>query len=87
MVKMTDLSGGGFAFVTDRTLSANDTVVVTAASPKLSLAGVKAKIIGAAANRASARMLYHAQFINIDFAKRELIIKYVFSRLRELNQR
>ena len=87
MAKMTDLSGGGFAFTSEQKLSSGDMVVVTASSSKLVIAGVQAKILGLNQNRATQKFNYHAQFVNIDFDKKEKIIKYVFNRLRELTLR
>jgi PilZ domain len=87
MVKMIDLSGGGFSFITDRALAANDTVTVTAASPKLAIAGMQARIVGFTPIPGAGRTRYHAQFVNIDFETKENIIKYVFVRMREVNQR
>ncbi|MBN1128579.1 MAG: PilZ domain-containing protein [Chitinispirillaceae bacterium] len=87
MVKMSDLSGGGLAFVTERQLAAGDTILVTATTPRLTIAGVQARILAASRHRAAQHFLYHARFITIDFEKKEKIVKYVFSRMRELNQR
>ena len=87
MAKMTDLSGGGFAFTAEQKLSSGDMVVVTASSSKLVIAGVQAKILGMNQNKANQKFHYHAQFVNIEFDKKEKIIKYVFNRLRELTLR
>ena len=87
MVRMTDISGGGFAFVIDRRFSVGDIVTVAAASPKLTLAGLRAKIVALSQQRGSERILYHTQFVNIDFEKKENIVRYVFARLREINLR
>ena len=87
MAKMTDLSGGGFAFSSENKLGTGDVVVVTASSSKLAIGGTSAKILGFSQNRATQKYQYHAQFVNIDFEKKEKIIKYVFNRLRELTLR
>jgi hypothetical protein len=87
MARMTDVSGGGFAFVTERVFSAGDTVLVTAALPKLAMNGLRAKIVGFSQSQGSKGILYHAQFSTIDFEKKEAIVRYVFARLREINQR
>jgi hypothetical protein len=87
MAKMTDISGGGFAFTSERRMSPGDTVTVTASSSKLVIGGVEAKIIGVTQNRNTQKYHHHAQFVNIEFAKKEKIIKYVFNRLRELTLR
>ena len=87
LVKMTDLSGGGLAFASEQQLAAGDTIMVNATSSKLTISGVQAKILAISQNRLSKRYLYHAQFVNIDFEKKEQIVKYVFSRMRELTQR
>jgi hypothetical protein len=88
-VKMTDLSGGGFAFITDRALSVNDILSVTAASSKLSLGGLQAKIVAQSPvlSGTTGRTRYHAKFVNVDFETKESIIKYVFTRLRETTRR
>jgi hypothetical protein len=86
-VKMTDLSGGGFAFITDRALSVNDIISVAAASPKVALGGMQAKIVALSRLPGGERTRYHAKFVNIDFERKESIIKYVFNRLREVNRR
>jgi c-di-GMP-binding flagellar brake protein YcgR len=87
MAKMTDLSGGGFAFITEQKLSSGDMVVVTTSSSKPVIAGIHAKIIGLSPVKATQKCRYHAQFVNIEFDKKEKIIKYVFTRMRELTLR
>jgi hypothetical protein len=87
MVKMTNLSGGGFAFISERKMASGDTVIVTASSSKLVIDAVEAKLIGVTQNKLSEKYLYHAQFTVIDLDKKEKIIKYVFNRLRELTLR
>jgi len=87
MVKMTDLSGGGFAFTSERKFSSGDLVVFTISSPRLAIGGVQSKILGFNQNKATQKFQYHAQFVNIEFEKKEKIIKFVFNRLREQTQR
>jgi hypothetical protein len=87
LVKMTDLSGGGLAFAAEQQLDVGDTILVNATSSKLTISGVQARVLALSQNRLSKRYLYHAQFVNIDFEKKEQIVKYVFSRMRELTQR
>ena len=77
MVKLTDLSSGGFAFLTDDTLWVNDTVSITASSATLGLEGVQSKIAVLSQHYGSSRTLYHGKFINIEFAKEEQIVRYV----------
>jgi hypothetical protein len=87
MVKLSDISGGGCAFISQRQLSVGDTVLVTSSSPKLTIAGVQAKVLGVSRHKGAQHFLYHTRFINIDFEKKEKIVKYVFTRLREFSQR
>jgi len=87
MVKMSDLSGGGLAFVSEQTLATGDTIIVNAATPKLTIAGVQAKVLAVSRRAGSQQVLHHARFVNIDFEKKEKIVKYVFNRMRELTQR
>jgi len=87
MVKMTDLSGGGFAFSSEQKFSSGDVVVLTVSSPKLMIGGVRTKILGFNQNKATQKYLYHAQFVNIEFEKKEKIIKFVFNRMREQTQK
>jgi hypothetical protein len=87
MAKMTDLSGGGFAFTSEQKLSSGDMVAVTASLSKLVIAGIQAKILGTHQNKTTQKFHYHAQFVNLEFDKKEKIIKYVFNRLRELTLR
>lgn len=86
-VRTVDISGGGISFISDHELYVNDTVVVNASSARLSLEGVQARIVALSQHYGSARALYHGQFVAIDFPKKERIVKYVFERLREINQR
>jgi hypothetical protein len=86
-VRTVDISGGGISFIADRELFVNDTVMVNASSPRMSLEGVQAKIVALSQHYGSPRALYHGQFIAIDFPKKERIVKYVFERLREINQK
>ncbi|MCU0608374.1 MAG: PilZ domain-containing protein [Chitinispirillaceae bacterium] len=87
MVKLIDLSGGGLAFASEKQIAKGDTILIAAASSKLTLSGVRAKVIAVSPSKTSARIVYHVQFVNIDFEKKEKIIKYVFTRMRELTQR
>ena len=87
VVRVIDLSGGGFAFITDRELSLNDIVMVSASAARLSMEGLQSKIVALSQHYGSSHAMYHGRFLNIEFAKKERIVKYVFMRLRELNQR
>jgi hypothetical protein len=87
IVRTVDISGGGISFITEQELFANDTVMVNASAPRLSLEGLQARVVALSQHYGSPRTLYHGQFIAIDFAKKERIVKFVFERLREMNQR
>ncbi|MBN2035307.1 MAG: PilZ domain-containing protein [Chitinispirillaceae bacterium] len=87
MVKLCDISGGGCAFISQRQLGVGDTVLVTSSSPKLTIAGVQAKVLAVSRHKGAQHFLYHTRFINIEFEKKEKIVKYVFTRLREFSQR
>jgi hypothetical protein len=87
LVKMIDISGGGLAFMSDRQLATGDTIIVNAATPKLTIAGVQAKVLAVSQRPGTQRVLHHARFINIEFEKKEKIVKYVFNRMRELTAR
>jgi len=87
IVRVIDLSGGGFAFITDQELSINDIIMVSASAARLSMEGLQSKIVALSQHYASSHAMYHGRFLNIEFGKKERIVKYVFMRLRELNQR
>jgi hypothetical protein len=86
-VRTVDISGGGISFISDHELHVNDTVVVNTSTARLSLEGVQARIVAQSRHYGSSRALYHGQFIAIDVPKKERIVKYVFEKLREINQR
>ncbi len=86
-VKGVDVSGGGLSFIAEQELNINDIIAVHASPDRLRLEGVRATVVYRSMHLGAPRTLCHCRFIEIDFAKKERIVKYVFEQMRELKQK
>lgn len=86
--KMTDISGGGLSFICEKTLRAGDRISLGFNLPNKKFTDISARILRISLQEGKSRMFYrhHAQFVSIDPRRRDLIVKYVFDRQRQINQ-
>jgi c-di-GMP-binding flagellar brake protein YcgR len=86
--RMSDISGGGLSFLCEQALRLNDLVSLNFDLPGVSFAGITGKIVHLTLRegKTGALVKHHIQFVNIEPRKRELIVKYVFEKERQLSQ-
>jgi c-di-GMP-binding flagellar brake protein YcgR len=86
--RMSDISGGGMSFLCEQSLRLNDLVSLNFDVPGVSFAGITGKIVHLTLRegKGGALVKHHVQFVNIEPRKRELIVKYVFEKERQLSQ-
>jgi hypothetical protein len=86
--RMSDISGGGMSFLCEQSLRLNDLISMNFDLPGVSFAGIAGKIVHLTLRegKSGALVKHHVQFANIEPRKRELIVKYVFEKERQLSQ-
>ena len=86
--RMSDVSGGGMSFLCEQSLRLNDLISLNFDLPGVSFAGITGKIVHLTLRegKSGALVKHHVQFVNIEPRKRELIVKYVFEKERQLSQ-
>jgi hypothetical protein len=86
--RMSDISGGGMSFLCEQSLRLNDLISLNFDLPGVSFAGITGKIVHLTLRegKSGALIKHHVQFVNIEPRKRELIVKYVFEKERQLSQ-
>jgi hypothetical protein len=86
--RMSDISGGGMSFVCEQSLRLNDLISLNFDLPGTSFAGISGKIVHLTLRegKGGALVKHHVQFVNMEPRKRELIVKYVFEKERQLSQ-
>jgi c-di-GMP-binding flagellar brake protein YcgR len=86
--RMSDISGGGMSFLCEQSLRLNDLISLNFDLPGVSFAGITGKIVHLTLRegKSGALVKHHVQFVNIEPRKRELIVKYVFEKERQLSQ-
>jgi hypothetical protein len=86
--RMADISGGGVSFLGDQSLRPGDIVSVSFSLPNYSFTTVSSKILRVSLQEGKTRTLYrhHTQFLNMEAAKRDTIIRFVFEKLRLASQ-
>jgi c-di-GMP-binding flagellar brake protein YcgR len=85
---MADVSGGGLSFLCEKSLKPGDVISVSFSLPAGSFSGVMCKVLRIGLQEGKTRTLYrhHIQFVNLETRKRDLIVKYVFEKQRQINQ-
>ena len=86
--RMVDISGGGMSFTSDHSLKPGDTVSLQFALSLGAFAGIGAKIIRVSLQDGKSTTMYkhHVQFADIEPKKRDLIVRFVFEKQRQINQ-
>ena len=86
--RMSDISGGGMSFLFEQALRLNDLISLNFDLPGVAFAGITGKIVHLTLREGKGASLvkHHVQFVNIEPRKRELVVKYVFEKERQLSQ-
>jgi c-di-GMP-binding flagellar brake protein YcgR len=86
--RMSDISGGGMSFVCEQSLRLNDLISLNFDLPGVSFSGISGKIVHLTLRdiKGGAMVKHHVQFVNVEPRKREMIVKYVFEKERQLSQ-
>ncbi len=86
--KMSDISGGGLSFICERSLRVGDLISLGFDLPNAKFVGVSGKVLRISLQEGKSKTFYrhHVQFINLEPRRRDLIVKYVFDKQRQINQ-
>lgn len=86
--KMSDISGGGLSFIGERSLRVGDIVSLGFDLPNAKFIGISAKVLRISLQEGKTATYYkhHVQFINLEPRRRDMIVKYVFDKQRQINQ-
>jgi len=86
--KMSDISGGGLSFLCERSLRAGDIISLGFDLPNAKFIGISAKALRISLQEGKLKTFYkhHVQFINLEPRRRDMIVKYVFDKQRQINQ-
>lgn len=87
-VKMSDISGGGLSFISEKSLKAGDLISVGFTLPNIKLAGIAGKVLRISIQEGKTKTFYkhHVKFVKIEPRQRDGIVKYVFDKQRQLTQ-
>jgi len=87
-VKMSDISGGGLSFLCERSLRAGDLISLGFDLPTAKFIGISAKVLRISLQEGKTKTFYkhHVQFMNLEPRRRDMIVKYVFDKQRQINQ-
>lgn len=87
-VKMSDISGGGLSFLCERSLRAGDLISLGFDLPNAKFIGISAKVLRISLQEGKSKTFYkhHVQFMNLEPRRRDMIVKYVFDKQRQINQ-
>ncbi len=86
--KMSDISGGGLSFICERSLHAGDLTSVGFDLPNAKFIGIAAKVLRISLQEGKSKAYYkhHVKFVNLEPRRRDMIVKYVFDKQRQINQ-
>jgi uncharacterized membrane protein len=87
-VRMADISGGGLSFLSERSLRPGDIISASFCLPDSTFATVTCKVLRISLQEGKTKTHYrhHAQFTNLEPARRDGIVRFVFEKLRLLSQ-
>ncbi len=86
--KMSDISGGGISFLCERSLRAGDLISLGFDLPSAKFVGINGKVLRISLQEGKMKTFYkhHVQFAGLEPRRRDLIVKYVFDKQRQINQ-
>ncbi|MDR0307599.1 MAG: PilZ domain-containing protein [Chitinispirillales bacterium] len=89
-VRISEISGGGLSFFADSPVGAHDTVMISIPLPDGGgvLNGIKGQVLRVVRieGKTTDHFRHHIQFINIEPQHRERIVKFVFTKHRQMLQ-
>lgn len=86
--KMLDISGGGMCLLCERRCLPGDAIGVSFDLPNGKFSGIAARVlrVNEQEGKTARYFKHHVQFVQLETRKRELIVKFVFEKQRQLNQ-
>lgn len=86
--KMSDISGGGLSFICERSLRVGDLISLGFDLPNAKFIGISGKVLRISLQEGKSKTFYkhHVQFMNLEPRRRDMIVKYVFDKQRQINQ-
>ncbi|MDG5814354.1 PilZ domain-containing protein [Chitinispirillales bacterium ANBcel5] len=86
--RVTDIGGGGLSIVYGKSFVPGDIFLLNIMLSNGTLSGVKAKLLRVSLIETNdcTKYKHHLQFISIDSAGRDKIVRFVFEKLRQINQ-
>ncbi|MBD3420341.1 MAG: hypothetical protein GF398_09520 [Chitinivibrionales bacterium] len=86
--KMVDISGGGLSFLAERALKPGDIISVGFALPGAAFNGIASRIVRVSLQEGKTTTFkrHHVQFVKMDVARREHIVKFIFEKHRQISQ-
>ena len=86
--KMSDISGGGMSFICERTLRVGDLISLAYDLPNAKFVGITSKVLRISLQEGKSKTFFkhHVQFKGLEPRRRDLIVKYVFDKQRQINQ-
>jgi len=86
--KMSDISGGGMSFLCERTLRVGDIITLNFDLPNAKFVGVASRVLRISLQEGKAKTFFkhHVQFRDIEPRRRDIIVKYVFEKQRQISQ-
>jgi len=87
-VRIVDLSGGGVSFLWQKTLRPGDMLTLQFSLKEEKFVGLRGKVLRVSLQESDVEQQFrhHVQFVGIEAAEQERIVKFVFEKLRLLNQ-
>jgi c-di-GMP-binding flagellar brake protein YcgR len=86
--KLSDISGGGLSFLGEKSFRVGDLVTVSFDLPNMKFVGISGKILRISLQEGKLKTLikHHVLFLDIEPRRRDMIVKYVFDKQRQLSQ-
>lgn len=86
--KMSDISGGGMCFLCERTLRVGDLISLNFNLPNAKFVGISSKVLRISLQEGKTKTFFkhHVQFKGLEPRRRDVIVKYVFEKQRQINQ-
>lgn len=86
--KMSDVSGGGMSFLCERTLRVGDLISLAFNLPNAKFVGIASKVLRISLQEGKSKTFFkhHVQFKGLEPRRRDIIVKYVFDKQRQINQ-
>jgi c-di-GMP-binding flagellar brake protein YcgR len=86
--KIADISGGGLSFINDSPLKPEDVLSLNFSLSETPVTGVQARLLRVNPQQGKDETVFkhHMQYLDLDPAQKEKIVKYVFEKMRQKKQ-